>query len=77
MERIYPECAKNYLVREGVVHEEECVVSEFSLYGGLIMNGKEVVGNEVGGALVRTKAATCDEGGIASGFSVLSSLYLK
>lgn len=76
MERIYPDCFKNYLVKVDTIHVEECVLSEFSLYSGLITDGKEVVENEVGGALVRTKSAKCDEGGIATGFAVLSSVEL-
>ena len=38
--------------------------------------GEEVVMNECGGHLLRTKAATSDEGGVAAGFAVLDSPLL-
>lgn len=68
---------KNYLVKAGEVHEDDCTISEFSIYSGIVSEGGRVVREELGGALVRTKTASCDEGGIASGFSVVSSLYLR
>jgi glutathione synthase len=38
--------------------------------------GDAVVMNEVGGHLLRTKAATSDEGGVAAGYAVLDSPLL-
>jgi len=46
------------------------------VYGGYLRVGDAVVMNEVGGHLLRTKAATSDEGGVAAGYAVLDSPLL-
>ena len=38
-----------------------------------LMDGDDVVVNKHGGHLLRTKAATSDEGGVAAGYAVLDS----
>ena len=51
-------------------------LSELGVYGGYLRVGDAVVMNEVGGHLLRTKAATSDEGGVAAGYAVLDSPLL-
>jgi hypothetical protein len=51
-------------------------VSELGIFGcGLYGGGKEVV-NDSAGYLLRTKSEDVDEGGVATGFSVLSAIVL-
>jgi hypothetical protein len=51
-------------------------VSELGIFGcGLYGGGKEVV-NDSAGYLMRTKSEDVDEGGVATGFSVLSAIVL-
>ena len=58
-----------------VGHVDE-TLSELGVYVGYLRVGEEVVMNECGGHLLRTKAATSDEGGVAAGFAVLDSPLL-
>lgn len=58
-------------------------VSELGIFGSYLGHGGEATetseGEENGGYvgyLLRTKGAEVDEGGVATGFSVLNSLYL-
>ncbi|KAK9917481.1 hypothetical protein WJX75_004845 [Coccomyxa subellipsoidea] len=75
MQRIRPPINRSTLVREGQVIEVE-TLSELGIYGTFIRRGKQVILNREAGHLVRTKAATSDEGGVAAGFAVLDSPYL-
>lgn len=75
-----PDWLGNYLVRagagtEGAVKTE--AVSELGIYGWALFGpgAKEVKEKEIGW-LVRTKGKDSDEGGVATGFSVLDSLLL-
>ncbi|KAF8158447.1 glutathione synthase [Crassisporium funariophilum] len=78
-----PEDAGNYLIRAGATNGESqvpvkaAVVSELGIFGYALFGGpsKDVVEREVGW-LVRTKGKDSNEGGVATGFSVLDSLLL-
>lgn len=72
MQRILPPINKAIMVRNGESHEIE-TLSELGIYGTYLRQGQEVVMNRDAGHLVRTKAATSDEGGVAAGFAVLDS----
>jgi hypothetical protein len=67
--------ARGSLVKKGVVSEGG-VISELGVYGVWVSRGEEVVVNEECGWLLRTKDVGVDEGGVASGFSVLDSVTL-
>lgn len=51
-------------------------LSELGIYSTFVRRGNEVLRNEEAGHLVRTKAATSNEGGVAAGFAVLDSPML-
>ena len=56
------------------VHAE--VVSELGIFGWALFGEGKVVGEEEVGWLVRTKGKDSNEGGVATGFSVLDSVVL-
>ena len=64
------------MVREGKATEGESL-SELGIYGTFVRHGDEVLLNNEAGHLLRTKAATSDEGGVAAGFAVLDSPLLE
>ncbi|KAJ3518188.1 hypothetical protein NLJ89_g32 [Agrocybe chaxingu] len=77
-----PENFGNYLIRAGTDLDSRTpvkvdVVSELGIFGWALFGGpdKQVVEREVGW-LVRTKGKESNEGGVATGFSVLDSLLL-
>ena len=76
MERIRPVSQSAYLVRKGQVVYCEDVVGELGIYGVFVARDNEVLMNESGGHLLRTKPGTVDEGGVATGFAVLDSPLL-
>lgn len=71
-----------YLVRSGEQPiKTDVVVSELGIFGWCLFRRSEygkagVQGEKTVGWLVRTKGKESDEGGVASGFSVLDSLFL-
>ncbi|KAF9041829.1 glutathione synthase [Hymenopellis radicata] len=72
-----PEGLQGHLVRAeqtGSVKAE--VVSELGIFGYSLFGGKDVVKEKEIGWLVRTKGKDSNEGGVATGFSVLDSLVL-
>jgi glutathione synthase len=79
-----PKGVKGWLVRAGsldfaatserAVQAE--VVSELGIFGWALFGGGKVVGEEEVGWLVRTKGKDSNEGGVATGFSVLDSVLL-
>lgn len=75
MQKIKPVAVKVCLVKRGERHIGPCI-SEFGHFSSFIGDGGEEVHNELCGHLVRTKAVGVDEGGVASGFSCLSSPLL-
>jgi glutathione synthase len=50
--------------------------SELGVYGTFVGEGGEVLLNKYAGFLLRTKSEGCDEGGVATGYSVLDSIAL-
>ena len=51
-------------------------LSELGVYGTYVRRGARVLLNREAGHLVRTKAASSDDGGVAAGFAVLDSPWL-
>ncbi|CAH1108389.1 unnamed protein product [Psylliodes chrysocephalus] len=78
MERIFPPITKGYIVRPGepVPPTISEVVSEFGMYGVIIGDSKKIISNRQVGHMLRTKTATANEGGVASGLGALDSPYL-
>ena len=66
---------RSLLLREGQVLEVDSL-SELGIYGTFVRRGDKAILNREAGHLVRTKAATSDEGGVAAGFAVLDSPFL-
>lgn len=66
---------RSMLLRNGEILEVD-TLSELGIYGTFVRLGDSVILNEEAGHLIRTKAATSDEGGVAAGFAVLDSPYL-
>jgi glutathione synthase len=75
MQRILPPLTHTLCLRAGQVAALE-TVSELGVYTGYLRIGEQVVMNRGAGHLLRTKAATSDEGGVAAGFAVLDSPHL-
>ncbi|KAI9101059.1 glutathione synthase [Phlyctochytrium arcticum] len=75
MDLIEPPPLENIMVRTGHLIRGE-VVSELGIYGIWVSDGPVVHLNESGGHLLRTKAASSHEGGVAAGFAVLDSPLL-
>ncbi|KAK0189102.1 hypothetical protein F5146DRAFT_1112836 [Armillaria mellea] len=72
-----PEGVKSHLVRAeltGNVKTE--VVSELGIFGWSLFGSKKIIEEKQVGWLVRTKGKDSNEGGVATGFSVLDSLLL-
>lgn len=76
MDRIVPPVLKNYLVKPGHRAVLADVVSELGIYGVILGSDNKVLMNEEVGHLLRTKAATVDEGGVVAGFSALDGMFL-
>ena len=51
-------------------------LSELGIYGTFVRKDASVLINRAAGHLLRTKAASSDEGGVAAGFAVLDSPLL-
>jgi len=75
MQRIRPPIHTTAMVRKGEVIEVEAL-SELGVFGTYLSRHGQVLLNKQAGHLLRTKAATSDEGGVAAGFAVLDSPYL-
>ena len=67
---------RSMLLRDGKILEVD-TLSELGIYGTFVGRGDTVILNAEAGHLIRTKAATSDEGGVAAGFAVLDSPYLS
>ena len=72
-----PAAAKNVVLRSDGEVLSGNVISELGVFGTILWrdNG-EILRNEHGGWLLRTKAKDSDEGGVATGFSSLDSILL-
>jgi len=75
MQRILPPTHTSIMVRLGHASRAD-TLSELGIYGTFLRRGSKVLVNEEVGHLVRTKASTSDEGGVAAGFAVLDSPFL-
>jgi glutathione synthase len=75
MQRILPPVNRSVMLRLGAAAEAD-TLSELGVYGTFLRRGDQVLLNREAGHLVRTKAATSDEGGVAAGFAVLDSPML-
>ena len=77
MERLFPPQQCAILLRNGKVEGSGMTISELGCFGTILATeDAQVVHNEYGGFLLRTKFSGVDEGGVASGFATLSSPYL-
>ncbi|KNZ73319.1 Glutathione synthetase [Termitomyces sp. J132] len=80
MELIVPPAGLgNYLVRAGGGNQAAMkaeVVSEFGIFGWALFGAHVDIRQKEAGWLVRTKGKDSDEGGVATGFSVLDSVLL-
>lgn len=79
MELIHPPTsAKNVALRSDGEVLGGNVISELGVYGTVLWDqkGGNVLHNDQGGYLLRTKAKDVNEGGVASGFSSLDSIIL-
>ena len=71
-----PQGVRAYLVRSGAGRVGARVMSELGVFGWALFGEGREVREEQAGWLVRTKADDVDEGGVATGFSVLDSVLL-
>ncbi|CAI5484933.1 unnamed protein product [Closterium sp. Yama58-4] len=75
MQRLFPPVHRSVLIRRCQWSWND-TLSELGVYGTYLRNGDKVVINAAAGHLLRTKTASSNEGGVASGFAVLDSPYL-
>ncbi|KKK20168.1 glutathione synthetase [Aspergillus ochraceoroseus] len=73
-----PAAAKNIALRSDGEVLSGAVIGELGIYGTILWDqaGGEILRNEQGGWLMRTKAKDVNEGGVATGFSSLDSVVL-
>lgn len=80
MEKILPSKCISCLIKPNGKHllHVECI-NEIGIYGTMVFNtqSKEEYINEVSGYLVRTKTTDTNEGGVATGYSVLDCLNVS
>ncbi|XP_065853597.1 glutathione synthetase, chloroplastic [Euphorbia lathyris] len=76
MQRIFPAASSTYLVRNGICHKDHAI-SELGVYSAYLRNDDKVIVNDQCGYLMRTKVSSSNEGGVAAGFAVLDSIYLR
>lgn len=65
----------NYMVRDSIAMKLP-VITELGIYGSWLSCGEKVILNTEAGYLMRTKAVGTNEGGVATGYSVLDSPLL-
>ena len=77
MELITPPPVRNLILRNGKL-EEGGVICELGVYGTCLWNNqtKEILHNDQGGYLLRTKGDKSEEGGVAAGFGCMDSCSL-
>lgn len=78
MEIITPPPVQNFIFRNGEV-EKGGVICELGVYGTCLWNQDtgDVLSNEQGGYLLRTKGDQSEEGGVAAGFGAMDSVWLN
>lgn len=76
MKRIKPIPRTGFLIKRRSLNV--CgTISELGLYSYLISDDKKLLESRYGGYLLRTKNFETDEGGVATGYSVLDSLLFE
>lgn len=80
MQRIFPKLQSTIFCRQGHCELGQSI-SELGIYGTYLGYGAKCTGesdlvNEYAGYLLRTKGSGTDEGGVATGYSVLNSVAL-
>lgn len=73
---VSPKDQRNTLIRWGKASKDVDVISELGVYGVWVTLDGSVLLNEASGHLLRTKSREDNEGGVASGFSVIDSPLL-
>mmetsp|Transcript_30150 Transcript_30150/g.37164 ORF Transcript_30150/g.37164 Transcript_30150/m.37164 type:complete len:494 (+) Transcript_30150:133-1614(+) len=76
MQRIFPRQMDTVLVRECTASQGKGI-NELGIYSTYLGNGIEEEVNEYAGYLLRTKMEGVDEGGVATGYSCLNSVFLS
>ncbi|CAL7948958.1 unnamed protein product [Xylocopa violacea] len=78
MTKIYPPIHKSYMIRpeEDMSTEAQELVSELGIFGVIIADENNVYINKQSGHMLRTKLATANEGGVASGLGACDSPFL-
>ncbi|KAF0983555.1 hypothetical protein FDP41_010620 [Naegleria fowleri] len=75
MRKIKPQLHQKDIIRQGQVSSGDCI-SELGIYGIFLGDGKEELKNTHAGYLLRTKLASFQDGGVASGVASMDSIYL-
>jgi hypothetical protein len=75
MERVNPPEQKCHVLHENSLKEMTCV-TEYSIFGVLLSDEKEINTNRGIGYFLRTKESSVQEGGLVSGFSAANLPYL-
>lgn len=78
MDKIHPPIHKSYMIRpdNSISIEPQELVSELGIFGIIIANGNDIYVNKQSGHMLRTKLATANEGGVATGLGACDSPFL-
>eukprot|EP01038_Epipyxis_sp_PR26KG_P009361 gene9361-12611_t len=76
MQRIFPTPSKSAFFRQGSINIYS-TINELGVYGTYLGSPDNEIVNEKGGYLLRTKQEGVDEGGVATGYSVLNAIILS
>lgn len=76
MQRIFPKNGSTAFFRNGAI-EVLPSVSELGIYGAYLGDGEAAMINDCAGYLLRSKPSGVDEGGVATGYSVINSVLLS
>ena len=81
MEKIRAPKIKHYMLRAGRAKYLD-TITEYGIFSNVLARNRgqgqepEILDNEVFGLLIRTKDASCNEGGVNSGFAVMDHVKL-
>ncbi|XP_071865118.1 glutathione synthetase isoform X1 [Bombus fervidus] len=78
MDKIHPPIHKSHMIRpeNNMSTESQELVSELGIFGVIIADENNVYLNKQSGHMLRTKLATANEGGVASGLGACDSPFL-
>ncbi|XP_076388657.1 glutathione synthetase-like isoform X2 [Megachile rotundata] len=78
MNKIHPPIHKSYMIRpeSDMSMKLQELVSELGIFGVIIADENNVYVNKLSGHMLRTKLATANEGGVATGLGACDSPYL-